>query len=88
VQLDLVQFGARALHHLFTGRPAPGALPVGPNQPQEIEAAPHSYSTSWTYDDQQRLPIELRQIITAVLEGVYESAERLREDLLAQSPAL
>jgi serine/threonine protein kinase len=87
VHSDLVQLGARALHHLFTGRPAPGALPVGPTAPQEIEAAPETYAASWSYDDQQRLPLEVRQILAAVLDGAYSSALRLREDLLAQSPA-
>jgi serine/threonine protein kinase len=86
-RLDLVQFGARALHHLFTGRPAPGALPAGPTSPQEIETAPVSYDTAWTYDDQQRLPVEIRQLIAEVLNGAYDRADRLKEDLLAQAPA-
>lgn len=83
-QLDLVQFGARALHHILTGRPALGALPLGPTRPDEIEMAPQTYTAAWTYDDKQRLHTELREILARVLSGGYDSAERLREDLLMQ----
>jgi hypothetical protein len=79
-QMDLVQFGARALHHILTGRTAPGALPLGPTRPDEIEQAAKSYQAQWTYDD-QRLPEDLRQIIERVLAGEYNNAIRLRDDL-------
>jgi serine/threonine protein kinase len=80
-QFDLVQFGARALHHILTGRPAPGALPAGPNRPEEIEAAARSYAVEWTFDD-QRLARALRETIERVLIGDYTSAADLRSDLL------
>jgi serine/threonine protein kinase len=82
--LDLVQLGARALHHLFAGRPAPGALPVGPTRPDEVDMAPQSYSVAWTYDDKQRLSPDLRNILSELLAGSYDSAGKLREDLLLQ----
>lgn len=80
-QGDLVQFGARALHHILTGRPAPGALPVGPTRPEEIEQAPNHYATSWNYDDVQRLPDEVRGVLSRVLAGEYTSAAELHDDL-------
>jgi hypothetical protein len=79
-QFDLVQFGARALHYILTGRPAPGALPLGPNRPEEIEAAARSYEVQWTYDD-QRLPNEIKEILETVLAGQYNETKRLRGDL-------
>ncbi len=79
-QMDLVQFGARALHHILTGRTAPGALPLGPTRPEEIEQAAKSYEAQWTYDD-QRLPEELRGIIEKTLGGQYTSASALGDDL-------
>lgn len=79
-QFDLVQFGARALHHILTGRPAPGSLPLGPNRPEEIEAAAHSYRPQWTYDD-QRLPQTIRDILERVLTGGYTEAQNIRQDL-------
>lgn len=79
-QMDLVQFGARALHHILTGRTAPGALPLGPTLPEEIEQAAKSYQAQWTYDD-QRLPVELRDIIEKTLAGQYTDASLLGEDL-------
>jgi serine/threonine protein kinase len=79
-QMDLVQLGARALHHILTGRPAPGALPLGPNRPDEIEQAAKSYQTQWTYDD-QRLPEDIRNILERVLAGGYNNANILRDDL-------
>lgn len=79
-QMDLVQFGARALHHILTGRTAPGALPLGPTRPEEIEQAAKSYEAQWTYDD-QRLPEDLRRILERVLAGEYNNANHLRDDL-------
>lgn len=79
-QMDLVQFGARALHHILTGRTAPGALPLGPTRPEEIEQAAKTYETQWTYDD-QRLTEDLRSILERVLAGEYNNAIQLRDDL-------
>jgi serine/threonine protein kinase len=81
-QFDLVQFGARALHYLLAGRSAPGALPLGPNRPEEIEAAARSYTVHWNYDD-QRLPNDIKDILHSVLTGEYSSARLLRDDLYA-----
>ncbi len=79
-QFDLVQFGARTLHYILTGRPAPGALPMGPNRPEEIDAAARSYLAHWTYDD-QRLPGDIKELLEALLAGSYTDAKQLREDL-------
>jgi hypothetical protein len=81
IQFDLVQLGARALHHIFTGRVAPGALADGPNRVEEIESAAQSYRAQWTYDD-QRLPPSLKTILEQLLGGGYNRIIRLREDLL------
>jgi serine/threonine protein kinase len=79
-QFDLVQFGARALHHILTGRTAPGALPLGPNRPEDIERASHSYIVQWTYDD-ERLPNRIKEILEKVLSEGYASIRDLRQDL-------
>lgn len=80
-QFDLVQFGARALHHILTGRPAPGALPLGPNQPEEIERASLSYAVNWTYDD-ERLPVRVKELLEQILNQGYTLVKDLRQDLL------
>jgi serine/threonine protein kinase len=80
IHMDLVQLGARGLHHILTGRTAPGALPMGPTRPEEIEHAAQSYAAQWTYDD-QRLSNQVRAILEQLLSGSYTSAEDLREDL-------
>ncbi len=80
IQFDLVQLGARALHHIFTGRVAPGALADGPNRVEEIEAAANNYGVQWTYDD-QRLPKSLKSILEGLLSGDYKRLPRLRDDL-------
>ena len=80
-KFDLVQFGARALHHIMTGRTAPGALPLGPNRPEEIEQASHSYHVQWTYDD-ERLPNSLKEILAQTLSESYTEVRDLRQDLL------
>ena len=79
---DLVQFGARALHHILTGRPAPGALPLGPNRPDEIEQASTNYEVNWTYDD-ERLPNRVKEILEQVLNQGYGQVRDLRADLAA-----
>jgi len=80
IHMDLVQFGARGLHHILTGRTAPGALPLGPTRPEEIERAAESYQAQWTYDD-QRLSAGLRQVLERVLAGEYRHAVELGSDL-------
>jgi hypothetical protein len=80
-QFDLVQFGARALHHIFTGRPAQGSLPLGPNRPEEIEKASTHYPVNWTYDD-ERLPNQLRTILEQTLNQGYTQVRDIRQDLL------
>lgn len=80
VQMDLVQFGARGLHHILTGRTAPGALPLGPTRPEEIEQSARSYSTAWTYDD-MRLNDDVKNIIENVLSGKYKNAFELKDIL-------
>lgn len=81
IHMDLVQFAARGLHHILTGRTAPGALPLGPTRPDEIEAAAQTYKAQWTYDD-RRLPPQVRAILESALGGAYLTASDLRQDLL------
>lgn len=88
-QFDLVQFSARGLHHILTGRPAPGALPLGPNRPEEIEQSASNYAVLWTYDD-ERLPNRVKEILEKALNQGYSYAKDLKSDLvelLEQIPA-
>jgi serine/threonine protein kinase len=80
-QFDLVQFGARALHHIFTGRPAQGSLPLGPNRAEEIDEASTHYPVTWTYDD-ERLPNPLRTILEQALNQEYTQVRDIRQGLL------
>lgn len=80
IHMDLVQLGARGMHHVLTGRTAPGALPLGPTRPEEIEQSAQSYRAQWTYDD-QRLGDEVRTILEQLLAGSYTNAGDLRDDL-------
>lgn len=79
-QFDIVQFGARALHHILTGRPALGALPLGPNRPEEIEQASLNYPVQWTYDD-ERLPARVKEIVDQSLNQGYANFRELQRDL-------
>jgi len=80
-QFDLVQFGARGLHHIFTGRPAQGSLPLGPNRPEDIEKSSTHYPVNWTYDD-ERLPNQLRTILEQTLNQGYTQVRDIRQDLI------
>lgn len=78
---DVLQFSARALHHLMTGRQAPGSVQVGPNRPEEIQNSPDEYEPVWTYDDQKRLTQEEMDLLGAAIQGAYKRAVDLAEDL-------
>lgn len=81
VQFDLLQFSARALHHLFTGHQAPGSVKVGPNRPEEIENAPKHYKATYSYDIQKRLNGDELVFLEKALDGVYTSATKMIDDL-------
>ncbi len=78
---DLLQFSARALHHMLTGRQAPGTVKVGPNRPEDIQNAPDEYQPIWTYDDQKRLTQEEMDVLTQAVQGKYSSPTELAQDL-------
>jgi hypothetical protein len=78
---DVLQFSARALHHLLTGRQAPGSVKVGPNRPEDIQNAPHEYEPVWTYDDQKRLNQDELDFLTAAIQGKYQTFSELAQEL-------
>lgn len=78
---DVLQFSARALHHLMTGRQAYGSVKVGPNLPEEIENAPDKYDPIWTYDDQKRLTQDELEVLAGAIQGQYQTPQALAQDL-------
>lgn len=80
-EFDLLQFGARALHHLMTGRQAPGSVNVGPNKPEDIQNAPDKYEPVWTYDDHKRLTEDEMALLTKAIQGGYQTAHEMAHDL-------
>lgn len=77
IAFDILQFSARALHHLMTGRQAPGSVQVGPNKPEEIRNSPLQYEPIWTYDDQKRLTQEEMNVLENAIQGAYQTAADL-----------
>ncbi len=80
-EFDVLQFSARALHHLMTGRQAPGSVNVGPNKPEEIQNAPGKYEPVWTYDDHKRLTEEEMDFLGRAIQGEYKTPQELAQDL-------
>jgi len=78
---DVIQFSARALHHLLTGRQAPGSVNVGPNKPEDIQNAPDEYEPIWTYDDHKRLTDDELNVLGEAIQGHYETIQGLAQDL-------
>ena len=78
---DVLQYSARALHHLLTGRQAPGSVTVGPNRPEDIQNAPETYDPVWTYDDQKRLTQDELAVLGQAIQGQYPTAAGLAQDL-------
>ncbi len=81
IAFDILQFSARALHHLLTGRQAPGSVQVGPNKPEEIQNSPQQYEPIWIYDDQKRLTQPEMDMLGNAIQGEYQTAAALAEDL-------
>ena len=80
-EFDVLQFSARALHHLLTGRQAPGSVNVGPNRPEEIQNAPVKYEPIWTFDDHKRLNENEMDVLGRAIQGDYKTAKELAHDL-------
>jgi len=78
---DVLQFSARALHHLLTGRQALGSINVGPNKPEEIQGSPRTYEPQWTYDDQKRLTGDEMAFLGRAIQGDYKTVSSLAKDL-------
>jgi len=55
---------------------------MGPNRPEEIEAAQSSYTAQWTYDD-QRLPKDIKDLLETVLAAEYRSARAMRDTIFS-----
>lgn len=82
-EFDMLQFSARALHHLMTGRQAPGSVNVGPNKPEDIQNAPAKYEPVWTYDDHKRLTNDEMELLGKAIQGEYKTSGELAHDLQA-----
>ena len=78
---DVLQFSARALHHILTGRQALGSVNVGPNKQEEILKAPKTYDPIWTYDDQKRLTGDEMDVLGNAIQGQYTTASALGQAL-------
>lgn len=78
---DLLQFSARALHHLFTGQQAPGAAVVGGNRPDEIANSPSQFKASYSFDVQNRLNNDEMAFLEKALKGSFASAAEMKTQL-------
>ncbi len=79
IQFDLLQFSSRALHHLFTGRQAPGAVAVGQNRPEDIANSPKHFKASYPYDVEKRLNSAEIAFLERSLDGEFSSASEMKE---------
>lgn len=80
-QADMVQFSSRALHHIFTGRQALGAVAVGPNRPEDIANSPTHYKASYSFDVQNRLNSEEMRFLEKALDGGYRTPTEMKDYL-------
>ena len=79
---DLVQFSSRALHHIFTGRQAPGSVAVGPNRPEDIANAPTHYKASYSFDVQNRLNADEMSFLESALDGRFQTPTEMKDKLM------
>jgi len=81
IAFDILQFSARVLHHLISGRVAPGAIGVAPTRPDEINSAPKTYQPDWNHDDRHYIPKNILDLLEFALSGGYKTCEHLINDL-------
>ena len=79
VQFDMLQFSSRALHHLFAGRQAPGAVAIGQNRPEDIANSPRHFKASYPYDITKRLNADEIAFIEKSLDGGFSSALEMKD---------
>jgi serine/threonine protein kinase len=82
-QADMVQFSSRALHHIFTGRQAPGSVAVGPNRPEDIANSPTHFKASYSFDVQNRLNDQEIHFLEKALDGYYKNPSEMKAALQA-----
>jgi len=80
-QSDMIQLSSRALHHIFTGRQAPGSVAVGPNRPEEIANAPTHYKATYSFDVQNRLNEHEIKFLEKALDGIYKTPSEMKAAL-------
>ncbi len=79
VQFDILQFSSRALHHLFAGRQAPGAVAIGQNRPEDIANSPRHFKASYPYDITKRLTADEIAFLEKSLDGGFTSALEMKD---------
>jgi len=82
-QADMIQLSSRALHHIFTGRQAPGSVAVGPNKPEDIANSPTHFKASYSYDVQNRLNQEEIKFLENALDGFFKTPTEMKAALEA-----
>ena len=88
-QADMIQLSSRAIHHIFTGRQAPGSVAVGANRPEEIAASPTHFKASYSYDVQNRLNEAEMHFLAKALDGQFKNPSEMKAALqLLQSKRL
>lgn len=80
-QADMLQFSARALHHIFTGRQAPGTVAVGPNRPEDIANSPQHFKASYSFDVQNRLNTDEMRFLEKALDGGFVTPADMKDQL-------
>jgi len=82
-QADMIQLSSRALHHIFTGRQAPGSVAVGPNRPEDIANSPTRFKASYSYDVQNRLNDQEIKFLENALDGQFKTPSEMKAALQA-----
>ncbi|NLC29178.1 MAG: hypothetical protein GX773_01845 [Chloroflexi bacterium] len=80
-QSDMIQLSSRALHHIFTGRQAPGSVAVGPNRPEDIANSPQHFKASYSFDVQNRLNDQEIKFLENALDGNFKTPTEMKAAL-------
>lgn len=80
-KFDLIQFSARALFHILTGRQANGAFSIGRTEYRQLDNARREHATYqvvWKNGEKERLGPELVKVLEDGISGRLDSFEELK----------
>jgi serine/threonine protein kinase len=81
---DIVQFAARTLYFIFSGKMASTSISKKlAAQVEILQPLSISYVVNWSNDEDKHVPESLKELIAAAVNGGYSEFDKLQNDLMS-----